>query len=191
MVSTRKFSQFVPEAVTQVVGLTGGANARLESGVTPIAQQSEPSSSIADQVKAIDTPAAKPPRANAAATLPATGIAPRPAVAVVEASSAESKYTPPPGTVFLTEKQGPMIGRLFNKLKIVDRDERLSFLEDTFKHPFDSSKQLSKAEATELISELMTLAGEEQKPFTPSAPQQSAPPVEPHDYADDDEERPF
>ena len=171
-----------------VAALTGGTMHQLETGATPIVRSDEPTLSIADQVRATEAPAEKPKRANAAAAIPATGIAPRPATAIVE--DVEAKYTPPAGTVFLTEKQGPMIARLFGKIKVNDRDDRLKYLEETFGHPFDSSKQLSKAEATTLISELMAIAGEEEKPRIPSAPPaQAVAPMEEPPYEED--EMPF
>jgi hypothetical protein len=82
----------------------------------------------------------------------------------------------------LTEPQGKNIGRLFSKLKITDRQERLDFLTEKFHHQFTTSRELTKAEASTLIEALMLDAGEEPKPRTSAprtdiAPQQEAPPI--------------
>jgi hypothetical protein len=160
-----------------VAALTGAsARPQLESGVTPIAKdQAPPVLSISDQVRAAETPVERPRRSNAAPTIPSTGLAPRPAAAVNSQPADDPASIRPPAIPttgsstgpLLTEPQGKMIGRLFTKLKIKDRQERLDFLSDKFKHPFDSSKELTKQEASTLIEELMTLAGEESKPFAP------------------------
>ena len=67
-----------------------------------------------------------------------------------------------------------MIHRLFTKLKITEREERLTYLADQFNHPFDSSSELTKREASTLIEHLMSLAGEESTPRTTRA--QTPPP---------------
>ena len=187
---THNFAVPVLDLNLSVAALTGGmaAPAAIESGVTPMALPAV--SSISEQVR---PPAPRPARSNAAAPLPATGIAPRPANAEVFADAREEgaahaaeaaqhdpvaqqgtgQLTTPSGAPLLTEKQGAMIHRLFTKLKITEREERLTYLADQFNHPFDSSSELTKREASTLIEHLMSLAGEES---TPRTTRMSAPP---------------
>jgi len=164
---TYNFAVPVLDLNLSVAALTGGARpAAIESGVTPIAQPA--TRSIGDQVAAVETPVAKPARANAAEVLPPTHVAPRPAAA----ASSEP---------LLTEPQGRNIARLFNKIKITDRQERLDFLAEKFNHPFTTSKELTKAEASTLIEALMLDAGEEPKPRRTATP----PPVSDEPPPDD------
>jgi hypothetical protein len=191
---TYNFAVPVLDLNLSVAALTGGTRpAALESGVTPIAAPT--TQSIRDQVAAAETPVAKPPRANAAATLPPTGLAPRPAAQTSDAfadaradaevdkdDARKQDQAGVAGVPLLTEPQGKNIGRLFSKLKITDRQERLDFLTEKFHHQFTTSKELTKAEASTLIEALMLDAGEEPKPRTSAprtdiAPQQEAPPI--------------
>ena len=79
---TYNFAVPVLDLNLSVAALTSGmATQAIESHVTPIAAIAAPS--IREQVRVTETPVERPPRANAAAPLPATGIAPRPAVDVM------------------------------------------------------------------------------------------------------------
>ena len=177
-----------------VAALTGGATAaQLTPGVTPI-RDGRSVASISEQVDAASTPQAKPPRANAAAPLPATGIAPRPAAAVTD----EHKEPPPPATPAptgdgMTVPQSKNIARLFGKLTakpaweyLKERDQRIAYVADVIDRPIDSTRELSKREAMTLISALMGLAGEEEKPRQ-ARPSNEPPQSEPDpSYADED-----
>jgi hypothetical protein len=171
-----------------VAALTGGTvttTPQLTSGVTPIQSEPTVAPSLREQLSAVEAPVARPARSNAAAPMPSTGIAPRPSSAVPAVPDTPAQS----GGPLLTEAQGKMIGRLFGKLNITDRDERLSYLTDKFQHEFTSSKELTKREASALISELMGLAGEEEKPRT-SSTNEEPPPREPQAY-DFEDEAPF
>ena len=71
---TFNFAVPVLDLNLSVAALTGGAPAAVAQGATPIAAPVEDLPSIAEQVKANETPVERPRRANAAATLPPTNV---------------------------------------------------------------------------------------------------------------------
>lgn len=54
----------------------------------------------------------------------------------------------------ISEPQVKLVGVLFGKLNITDRDERLNYVAATIGHPVTSSKDLTKKEASTLIDAL-------------------------------------
>lgn len=62
----------------------------------------------------------------------------------------------------ITPQQLKMLGVQFGKLGITERDERLEYAADKVGRPLDTSKDLTKAEASNLIDELISIneAGE-------------------------------
>jgi tellurite resistance protein len=101
--------------------------------------------------------------------LPPTGIAPRPAAQATPTAPA----TTPSGEPLLSEPQRKNIERLWIKLGIKDRQERKNRLSERYHRQFESSSELTKCEAMDLISYLKEQAGEEE---TPRAPRPVAPP---------------
>lgn len=188
-VQTHNFVVPVLDPILSIAQLTGGAAApQLASGVTPIPSDTSELPSVADQVRESSIPVERPKRANAAAPLPPTGLKPQgyipqddePVTPVVKPSS---------NGPLLTEPQGRMIARLFNKLEVTERQDRLDMLQLKLGHPFTSSKELTKREASDLISMLKADAGEEDTP-KPPAPRSSTPrekpPAEPFPYEPQD-----
>lgn len=111
--------------------------------------------SVAEQVSVVAEP--KPRRSNAAAPLPAIDLAPRTA-AEFEYGPDEEPFTEANETSdFITAKQLKMVGALFTKAGITNRDDRLSYASEVAGRTLGSSKELTKAEASKLIDELQTL----------------------------------
>ena len=84
---THNFVVPVLDLQLSVAALTNGASVgpQLGSNVTPVPRELDSVPSVADQLAAVDDPSRlRSPRANAAATLPSTGLAPRP---VIDATS--------------------------------------------------------------------------------------------------------
>lgn len=139
---TFNFAVPVLDLNLSVAALTGGATRQLESGVTPIAAVSEIAPSIADQVRAAENPVEKPRRSNAAAVLPSTGIAPRPASAV------ESETTPGgASTKSLRRLFAVMNG---NKSIPKDDDERHAWAAKAVGHEVESFNDLTQSEINRL-----------------------------------------
>lgn len=131
---------------------------------------------VATTRRAAPTPATRP-------TVDNDGV-----IAETRAESAALRSEAAKGDPLLTEPQGRMIARLFGKLAITDRQERLDYLSGQFGRTFSTSKELTKTEATSLIEHLMELAGEEPRPRTSSRSNEPPPRDEPPIFGDYDDQ---
>lgn len=84
-----------------------------------------------------------------------------------EAGTAQRAAAPPPlpgEEDKVTDKQLGLIGTLMTKAEITDRDQRLRWVSDVIGRPIDSSKKLTKAEASKVIEELQREAEPDDNP---------------------------
>ena len=170
---TFNFAVPVLDLSLDVAALTGARQAaQITPGATPIDATREALPTIAEQVAATETPTERPRRANAAATLPSTGIKPP---ARGAAKPAADDRTEGGASV----KSVRRVLAILNGDKNITSDaDRFAWAEVALGHPVTSFNKLTQQE----ISKLNDVA-EGKAPLVADAPQKL--------YADDDNERPF
>ena len=164
---TFNFAVPVLDLNLDVAALTGSRqHDQITTGATPIDATREALPSIAEQVAA--TPAEKPRRANAAATLPSTGIKPPARGAAKPAADDKT-----PGGASTRSMRRLMA--LLNGNKVIENDEdRKAWAEVGLGHPVASFNDLTQSE----VSKLMDIA-ENKAPLIADAPQDEDDPTRP------------
>lgn len=169
-VETRRFAVPVLDVDVHPLALTGGvspATGEIDAGssarpiLTPVppAEIGAGAPTIAEQLAQIDEDQPRSGRANAAQPIPPTGMKPR------TAREATADPEPPPPEPDrpttdppITEAQTKKLLVEFKRIGLDDRDERLEYCRDkTGRDDIATSKDLTKAEATALIDELVAI----------------------------------
>jgi hypothetical protein len=143
---------------TQRLQIAAGDSERpLPAGMTlltpvPASLPSRPVGGVAQQVDQIEQGATeRPPRRNAAQPLAATGIEPRTVEQAQVDGKTELDFAPAEA---VTAAQLKKMHAQFGDLGVEDRDAGLALIGAIVGREVDSSKRLSKQEATQLIDEL-------------------------------------
>jgi hypothetical protein len=179
---TRRFAVPVLDIEVSPAQLLGGAPARaaLDTGqqrqlaapvdntasLTPVPDTvpTRPARSVAEQARAVDTPAERKPRKNAAQPIPATGIAPRTAAEAKAAApviGADEDAAPQPDSPadetppdMITAEQNKAIQAGFTALGIRNRPQRLAIISKIVGRQISSNNDLYRAEAATVINEI-------------------------------------
>jgi len=168
-VITHNFATLVLDFNVSVASLVSGDRV---PAVTPVPRPELPVPSVAEQVLAATTAERPPPRANAAAAVPRTGMKPR--GLPTDASPADAPVSSTASPASLRKLMATCRG---SDLVPDDDDARHEWAALALDHPVASFTDLSQPEVSRLID---IAAGK--VPLIPDAPKV---------YADDDPERPF
>lgn len=153
---TRKFAVPVIDFDLDVRAFVGDTPSLPPSGITPL--PSLPAPSFAEQLADVAEFAPRPARANAAEPIKPTGVKPRTVVeagpTVIDMPAQSAAPTAGPGDA--TQKQLGMIAKLFKDKGFPDdKDIRHNYVVAIIKRQFESTKELTKREASNVIESLM------------------------------------
>ncbi|MGH9252601.1 MAG: hypothetical protein ACRD0W_24255 [Acidimicrobiales bacterium] len=151
---TRRFAVPVLDVEVSPGQLLAGAAPRPEVGpgdgaarLTPVpaALPSGPAQSIAEQAAQVDEEPSGPPRRNAAQPIAETGLRPR---------TAADAAADAPATEGMTSPQRRKMNALMKEQELVERSARLAYVGKVIGRGVDSSNELTKAEASQVIDAL-------------------------------------
>lgn len=164
----RKFAVPILDLDVDMVALAGGQTAAIAGGrpaLTPVPADSEPVPSLADQLAAVDTPAERAPRANAAEPIKRTGKSPKAAQTEEQPELAAGEKKEPlsekleNGEFRINDSMKKRLFALMGEFGLTDRPARLAFYALHGGRDVTTTNDLSVPEGNKIMDKLSELIG--------------------------------